>query len=63
MDENLSVLNFPNFSIGSFMIFIVQNNFTKTVQSFMVSQKGFVSLFFEDPLIGIVEEQISNPIS
>lgn len=45
------------------MIFIVQNNFTKTVQSFMVSQKGFVSLFFEDPLIGIVEEQISNPIS
>lgn len=63
MDENLSVLNFPNFSIGSFIIFIVQNNFTKTVQSFMLSQKGFVSLLFEDPLIGIVEEQILNPIS
>lgn len=45
------------------MTFIVKNNFTETVQSFMVSQKGFVSLLFEDSLIGIVEEKTSNPIS
>lgn len=61
--NSLSVLNFPNFSIGYFMTFIVKNNFTESVQSFMVSQKGFVSLLFEDSLIGIVEEKTSNPIS